>query len=962
MNQIQLKKFKDELQRKIEGDVLFDDMSRLIYATDASLYEIKPLGIVLPRTQEDIIQSVRTAVKYKVPILPRGGGTSLAGQTVTSGLVVDCSKYLDQILEVNESEGWARVQPGIVRDNLNDFLKPYRLHFAPDVSTSSRANIGGMIGNNSAGIHSILYGKTVDHILELSVVLTTGEKLLFKTVDAQQLVQKCNQTDREGEIYRNIQTVISQNFDEIVQRYPKVMRRVGGYNLDEFLNETNFNLAKLIVGSEGTLAFVTEAKINLELLPKKTVVSVLHFNDLIEAVEAVPIIIQHQPSAIEIMDSYGLELAFSNPAIAPLCSEFVQGKPQAILIVEFSGETESEIRQHWTQMKETLTQKGTVYAFYDAWKSKSQKTVWDVRKHSLGILLGMKGDAKPLPFIEDAGIPVEHLSQYISKVLQICQKHNRTAALYAHASAGVIHVRPILNLKQLEDVKILKAISSEVFDLVRSYGGSWSGEHGDGLVRSYKNKQFFGDQLYEAFKTTKQIFDPLGLMNPGKIIESQDISENLRIHPDYQTHTPSSHFHFAEEQGFDRAVEMCTGVGHCRKTLSGTMCPSYMATREEEHSTRGRSNALRMAMSGKFGPDGLTDHRLYNVLDLCLECKACKSECPSKVDMARLKAEFLAHYYKKHGLPLSKKFISNLRRTAELTSRLPNISNSISKNQFGRWLLEKIVGIDRRRIAPLVSGQTLTSWFADNKTSIKNSAGQPVALFVDTFVNFYEPHIGIAAIQLLKKIGCNVILADAGCCGRPLISTGQLAAAKAQGQKIIEHLNEFSKQSIPIIVLEPSCLSTLKDDYLDLIDDQNLCRQVSQQIRSLEAFLISEKMEAKFSQEIGNGPNQILFHGHCQQKALFGTEDSLQTLSALEKTQLLEIDSGCCGMAGSFGYEKGHYDISKQIGNLRLFPAIQNTSPETEIVASGFSCRSQIQHFTGRQAKHLAEVLLKYSK
>jgi Fe-S oxidoreductase len=369
-----------------------------------------------------------------------------------------------------------------------------------------------------------------------------------------------------------------------------------------------------------------------------------------------------------------------------------------------------------------------------------------------------------------------------------------------------------------------------------------------------------------------------------------------------------------------------------------------------------------MAMSGKFGIDGLTDHRLYNVLDLCLECKACKSECPSKVDMARLKAEFLAHYYKKHGLPLSKRFVSNLRKTAELTSYLPNISNSISKNRFGRWLLEKIVGIDRRRIAPLVSEQTLTSWFTDNKTSIKNPTGQPVALFVDTFVNFYEPHIGIAAVQLLKKIGCNVTLANAGCCGRPLISTGQLAAAKAQGKKLIENLGEFAKQSIPIIVLEPSCLSTLKDDYLDLIDDPNLCRQVSQHIKSLEDFLISEKIEAKFSQEIGNGPKEILFHGHCQQKSLFGTENSLQTLSALEKTHLLEVDSGCCGMAGSFGYEKGHYDISKQIGDLRLFPAIQDISPETEIVASGFSCRSQIQHFTGRQAKHLAEILLKYSK
>ena len=962
MEQVQLQNFKDALRRKIEGDLLFDEMSCLLYSTDASLYEIKPLGIVLPRTREDIVQAVRTAIKYRVPVLPRGGGTSLAGQTVTSGLVVDCSKYLTRILEVNETEGWARVQPGVVRDNLNDFLKSHHLHFAPDVSTSSRANIGGMIGNNSAGVRSILYGKTVDHVLELTVILSTGEELLLQAVDAQQLSEKCSQEDREGDIYRGVCSIVSENRDEIVRRYPKVMRRVGGYNLDELLDKNIFNLAKLMVGSEGTLAFVVEAKINLEPLPKTSVVSVLHFDDLIEAVSAVPIITQHQPSAIEIMDSYGLELAFSNPAIAPLCSQFVQGKPQAILVVEFGGESEAEIRPRWAQMKEALEKETTVYAFYDAWESTSQQTVWDVRKHALGILLGMQGDAKPLPFIEDAGIPVQHLSQYISKVLKICQSHNRPVALYAHASAGVIHVRPILNLKQTEDVHILQAISSEVFDLVRSYGGSWSGEHGDGLVRSYKNKEFFGDQLYQAFRTTKQIFDPSGLMNPGKIIDSQDIAENLRIHPGYHADTPPSHFRFAQEQGFDRAVEMCTGVGHCRKTLSGTMCPSYMATREEEHSTRGRANALRMAMSGRFGLRGLTSHRLHNVLDLCLECKACKSECPSKVDMARLKAEFLAHYYEEHGLPLGKKLFSNVRETARLASHLPSLSNSILKNRFSRWLLEKVAGIDQRRVPPLVAGQTLTGWFADNKPPADSEKGQPVALFVDTFINFYEPHIGIAAIQLLRKLKCEIRLVDAGCCGRPLISAGQLATAKNQGRKLIGNLQELAKQLIPIIVLEPSCLSTLRDDYIDLMDDEALCRQVLPHVLSLEEFLTSARMKTGFSQAIGVGPARILFHGHCQQKALFGTGTSLQALSALKETQLVEIDSGCCGMAGSFGYEKSHYGISEQIGDLRLFPAVRAASPETELVASGFSCRSQIQHFTGRRARHLAEVLAEHSK
>jgi len=960
MDKARLANLEAELNESIQGDVLFDEMSCHIYSTDASLYQIKPMGIVLPRSGDEIRRIVQIASKHQVPLLPRGGGTSLAGQTVLAGLVVDCSKYLTAILEVNSEERWVRVEPGIVLDNLNESLKTHNLHFAPDPATSSRANIGGMIGNNSAGVRSIRYGKTVDQILEISIVLPTGEALLLKNLNPEELEEKCSREDREGALYRDLRRIVDDNSEEITQRFPRVMRRVGGYNLDYLVGENGFNLAKLLVGSEGTLAFVTEAKLNLEPIPRYTAVSVIHFNDLIRAIDAVPVILGYNPSAVEILDHYGLELARSQPAVAPLCAQFIQGDPEAILWVEFSGESETEVNTQWSAMKGCLGDQQGFYTCYDATDAQAKQTVWDVRKHSLGILLGMKGDAKPLPFIEDACIPVEHLSEYVSRILDFCRQHDRPVALYAHASAGVIHIRPILNLKQQEDIDLLRKISAKSFEMVCEYGGSWSGEHGDGLVRSYKNREFFGEQLYQAFREVKQTFDPAGLMNPGKIIDGQDIAENLRIHPDYRTRVPKSHFHFRQEQGLGRAIELCTGVGHCRKTVSGTMCPSYIATRDEEHSTRGRANALRLAIAGELGPDGLTSRRLYEVLDLCLECKACKSECPSGVDMARLKTEFLAHYYQRHGLPLGKRFISKIRETAQWASLSPGIANWIMGQSISRWLLEKLTGIDQRRTLPPIAHQTFTSLYQQNLKNGTNPDQQQVALFVDTFTNFYEPNIGIAAVRLLEGLNYRVLLADVGCCGRPLVSAGQLSIVKMKAQKLIQRLQKYTDQQIPIIVLEPSCWATIRDDYPDLLDQESACRTVVEQIVSLEEFLAREDVRPRLIEKAGDGPAEILFHGHCQQKALQGIELSMAALKSLKGTRLQAIDSGCCGMAGSFGYEKKHYQISERIGADRLFPALRKASAQTQVVASGFSCRSQIQHFTGRRAKHLAEVLARH--
>ena len=956
MADIPVERLKQELEGKIQGDLLWDQMSRMLFSTDASLYQQTPLGVVLPETRVDLLQAVRTAAKYRVPILPRGGGTSLAGQAVTRGLVIDDSKHMNRLLEVNPQQRWARVEPGIVLDNLNHALSPHGLFFAPDVATASRATVGGMLGNNSAGVRSVRYGRTVEHVLELEVVLATGEELHLRELNARELDSKCGRQDREGEIYRTVRDLVRRHRGLIQEKYPAVPRRSGGYTLDSLLDEDHFNLAKLVVGSEGTLAFMTEARVSLEVVPAARMVAVLHFQRLAQAIDAVKFILRVQPTAVEIIDGYALQLARSNPEASRLVGHFISGDPEAVLMVEFSGASQDEIEDLFARMKADREIASLSYHLHEAWTPEAQEIVWGVRKSALGLMLGIKGDAKPLPFIEDACVPIPHLSTYIQEVLDICKELERPVAMYAHASVGVIHVRPILNLKQAEDVEIMKEISDRTFELVVKYGGFWSGEHGDGLVRSFKNREFFGDELYQAFRQIKHAFDPLGVMNPGKVVESHDIREDLRIHPNYKTTIPETHFRFREDMGFDRAVEMCTGVGHCRKTLVGTMCPSYMATRDEEHSTRGRANALRLAMSGQLGEGALTGRRLYEVMDLCLECKACKSECPSNVDMARIKAEFLSHYYKEQGWPLGKRLIARTRQTAELASRMPRLSNLAVGNPVTRLALEWFAGFDRRRPLPRYARETLASWF---RSRTNGTEGEPITLFADTFTNFHEPHIGKAAVTLLESLGFRVHLFANGCCGRPAISSGDLQSVRKGAQGLIASLSAAAAGS-PVIVLEPSCLSTLRDDYPDLSEDEESCRKVTDRCVSLEEFLAAPEVRSRLEGSLGAGPEELIYHGHCQQKALIGLEASRAMLDLMKASKLTVLDAGCCGMAGAFGYEKEHYEISEKIGSLRLFPALEEAADGCLIVAPGFSCRSQIKHFTGRTALHPVEVLARY--
>ncbi len=944
----------DLLSVKIKGEVLTDDYSLGMYSTDASFYQIMPLAIVLPKDESDVKETVAFAYKHKIKILPRGGGTSLAGQTVGDSLIIDFSKYMDQILEFNEKERWVRVQPGIVRDVLNEAMAKYGLHYAPDPATSSRANVGGMVGNNSSGTKSILYGKTVDHILEAKVLLADGTEMVFNEKSDTEYDHIANQNTREGEIYKKFRSAIHLHSDEIKQRFPKVMRRVGGYNLDEFVYTDRWNLAKLITGSEGTLAISLELKINLVPLPKYKSVVVAHFADLLEAIKAVEPMLPFQPSAVEILDRTVLQLSAENLTTRHLC-HFIDGDPAAILITEFYGDTYEDVMQRPMAMIPKLNTLGLGYSFPLFPAGKEYEDVWALRRKGLGLMMGIPGDKKALSFIEDSAVPIEVLPEYIDQVLKICAKHNTEVSMYAHASVGVIHVQPLLDLRNQQDIINLKNITDETFDLVVKYGGSWSGEHGDGLVRSAYNERFFGKSLYQVFKDIKSWFDPEDLMNPGKIVDAQTIEHNLRYGPDYKDQNIKTHFHYRAENSFSESVHMCTGVGECRKVIGGTMCPSFKATRDEEHSTRGRANALRLAMSNQLDKDGLTSKRLHEVMDLCISCKACKSECPSNVDMAKMKSDVAQIYYDEHGITIRDRLIRDSSKMAAwLAGPFAGVINFIQSTKLFKSTIERLAGFDRRKTLPTYTDTPFYKWFELKKDHFKSD--QKVVLFADTYLNFHEPNIGISALKLLNSCGYEVILANVGCCQRPKISHGFLRDAKIEGNTTIEKLKKYMDRGLSIVVCEPSCASALNDDLPDLIDDEATAFQLKNQVMMIDVFLEKELKAGKINHSMVSTVGNILIHGHCHQKALYGTQSMKSILNKSNHT-VSEIPSGCCGMAGSFGYEKEHYEVSQKIGEEILLPAVRAMQPETTLVANGFSCRHQIEHFTGVKAKHWVEVV-----
>jgi FAD/FMN-containing dehydrogenase/Fe-S oxidoreductase len=956
------------LEEAIKGEVRFDVASRAVYSTDASVYQVIPAGVVIPRSAADVTRAVRICREQGVSITARGGGTSQCGQSVGSGVVLDFSKYMRRILEIDPERATVRVEPGIVLDELNSRLLPHALQLPLDLSTASRATLGGMIANNSSGTRSIVYGSTVDYVLELEVLLADGSVVTMRGLDAAELERKCRQEDLEGRCYRSVRHLAQEHAGEIERRYPGILRRVGGYNLDEFVPSRGgpFDLCKLVVGSEGTLGLVLEAKLRLVGLPRAKVLCVAQFRELRDAMTATPVILGHHPSAVELMDRNLLDMTRGKTEFEPL-RDFIVGSPGAILIVEFMGESMEGLPERIDRLQADLEERRLATRVHRAIEAPAQARIWKLRQAGLGLSMAEIGDTKAISFVEDTAVAPDRLAEYVDRFQDILDEHDTRAIFYAHASVGLLHIRPAVNLKTADGVSRFEGIAEKISDLVLEFGGAFSAEHGDGLARSPYQRKMFGPVLYDAFCQIKETFDENGLFNPGKIVHPRPMTESLRFGTGYHTNELQTVYDFADFGGISRAAEQCGGVGACRKTLIGTMCPSFMATREESDTTRGRASALRLAISGQLGPLGLANPVLYPVMDLCLECKACKSECPTGVDMARLKSEFLHGFYREYGAPLRARVLASGERVATWGSRFAPASNWMLRNGVARWLNERVLGIHRSRTLPEFSRRTFTAWWGRQAGQGSADAGEGegrgparVAVFPDTFTNFYEPGQGIATVRLAEKLGVQVVVPTRVCCGRPLISKGFLNRARRQAEAVVRALSTLAEAGVPILFCEPGCYSAVRDDHPLLLRGEwkEKAERVSAACLTFEEW--AESALASSSRPVADwsgGPKKILLHGHCHQKALVGLAPAMALLSRIRGCTVSDVDGGCCGMAGSFGYEREHYDVSRAVGERRLFPAIRGRDPDTVVVAPGFSCRQQIRHFTGVEAVSVMELI-----
>lgn len=946
-----------ELSKAIAGEVHFDRMTRLLYSTDASNYQIEPIGVVFPRDADDICAVHQIAARLGVPLLPRGAGSSLAGQTVGRALVLDCSRHMNRLLSINGEARRVRVQPGVVLGQLNRQLASLGLMVGPDPASADRATVGGCLGNNATGMHSILYGMFGDHVRSLDVVLADGTRVA--------LGAEVSPTPEVKRLQSRIAQIVREHQDEIRTRYPKTWRTAAGYALN-VLDPESPDLARLFAGAEGTLGTVVAIELGLVERPAQTRQVVLHFDDLRASLELVPAILEVQPSAVELMDGLLLDLTRAHPDYARLLN-FIEGDPTAVLVVEFFGQDEGELEASVERLRNRLGQAGFRGAAVIAATRAQMDNILKVRKAGLGLLMSMRGELKPIPFIEDAAVPVEHLADYVSGVQRIVAENGTYMAVYAHASAGCLHIRPLLSLKTQDGLRRYRAIAEAVTELVIGYGGTTAGEHGEGLSRGEFSRRLFGPRLTEAFRQVKATFDPRGLMNPGKVVDvgPMDDPAILRVGPGYATplEPHKVRLDWSRDGGFAAAVEMCNGAAVCRKEGFGVMCPSYMATRDEAHSTRGRANALRHAMTGALSPAGLADERLYEVLDLCLSCKACKAECPSLVDMARLKAEFLATYHDVHGVPLRSRLFGSIHRLNRLGSLAPALSNGVLRSTPARWVLARL-GITPRRQLPLLARERFSVWYQRQncpEALNRNTLKAPV-LIADTYTEYNYPHLGQAVVRLAVATGTWVTVwgpRQIDCCGRPLISKGLLDQARWLAERNVRRMGSAVEQGERFMLIEPSCAATFRDEYPDLVPVplRSTARQVAGAVISVEEWLAELVDEGHLSAEMfSDEPCEILLHGHCYQRALWGTGAAHKALGVLPNSTLVEPDDGCCGMAGSFGYEVEHYDLSMRIAEQRLLPAVRE-APTAIVVASGVSCREQIAHGAGRQAVHPVELL-----
>ena len=955
------------LAREIEGEVLFDRASRGRYATDASIYQIDPIGVAIPRTDEDVTRIVALTAETGTPLLPRGGGTSQCGQTVGAALVVDFSKYLNRILDLDLEQRRVTVQPGLVLDVLNRALRPHGLFFPVDVSTGSRATLGGMAGNNSCGARSIRYGNMVHNVHAIEGLLADGTAGRFGPVAGN---PGAGGTDdpagRLGGLLARVRDIAADRADAIERGFPKLLRRVGGYNL-ETVDPAGHNFASLLVGSEGSLATFTRLELDLQPIPAHRVLGICHFPTFRRAMEATRDIVGLAPTAVELVDRTMIELARDIALYRPVADRFVRGTPAALLLVEFAGEDPAEPRAKLSRLSELMDDLGVPDSVVEVGGAAEQTAVWELRKAGLNIVMSMKGDGKPISFIEDCAVRLEDLPDYTERLGAVFERHGTTGTWYAHASVGCLHVRPILNLKDEVDVRKMRAIAEEAFAMVREYRGSHSGEHGDGLVRSEFHEAMFGREVVRAFEEVKDAFDPAGRLNPGKIVRPPRMDDRslFRFPPGYRTREVDTVLDWSDWHGFAGAVEMCNNNGACRKLDAGVMCPSFRVSGDEQHVTRGRANTLRLALSGQLGANGFTSRAVADALDLCVGCKGCRRECPTGVDMARMKVEFLNHHRRRHGLPLRARLIAWLPRYAPFAARMPALLNARDRWPVLGRASERWLGFSARRPLPRWRSDPFRPRTelsaATPRGAPADSAGPEVVLFADTFSRWFEPEIPRAAARVLGAAGCRVRTAETTgkplCCGRTFLTNGLPEPARAEARRSLSALLPFAERGIPIVGLEPSCLFTFRDEIPALLPGPE-SRLVARHAMLLEEWLAHERDRGTLRLRLGPiAERRMLLHSHCHQKAFGAAEAVKAALELVPGAEVEHVESSCCGMAGAFGHEAEHFDTSMRMGELSVLPAVRAAGRDTRIVAGGTSCRQQIADGAGRRASHPAEVL-----
>ncbi|MVO87632.1 FAD-binding protein [Streptomyces sp. p1417] len=948
------------LRADLDGEVRFDDYSRHLFARDASMYAITPLGVVFPRHADDVRAAVAAAAEHGVSVVPRGAGTSLAGQTTGPGIVLDLSRHLRRIVALEPDGRTALVEPGVVQDQLNRAAAPHGLMFGPDTSTSNRATIGGMIGNNSAGSGSLRYGMTIDHVRALDVVLADATTAHFAPLTAKEHADRAKSATLDGRIHRELPALVTAHADAIAAGFPGHWRRAGGYRLDRLAREdTPFDLAKFVVGSEGTLALTTRALVDLVPRPAHTVFAVGHFTSVAGAIEATQDALACDPAAVELMDRTILDLSRQKIEYASL-STVLEGDPDALLFVSFTGDDERELIGSVERLTSLWRRHGHGYHTLAAITPADQAALLKVRKSSLGLLMAAsEGTRRPLAFIEDTAVDPVHLPAYTARLRKVLDRHGLTAGFYGHCSVGCLHIRPFLDVTDPAQRDTMRAVAEEIKDLVTEYGGVNSSEHGDGLARSEFNRELFGDELYEAMRRVKGLFDPENRLNPGKIVDAPAMTDHLRDPALPPAPALRTRLDFEVTGGMRAAADRCMNIGLCRKSDVGAMCPSYMATRDEQDSTRGRAGALVKALSAPDPHRALGDERLHEVLDLCLMCKACKSECPLGVDMASLKAEALSHHHDEHGIPLRSRVFGAVRTLNRLGSATAPLSNLPGRVPLLRRLLHRTLGITPHRPLPRYTRRNLVRWFARRPGTRPAAPRGPVVLLADSFTTYTEPEIGRAAVELLERAGWDVRLESGGCCGRSSISKGLLDDAGNKAFQLVHRLTESTPAEAPVTGCEPSCLMTLRDEHRALLPRDSAREAVTARVRQLEELLTEAIDDGGLTLRTDSWLNgrTLLFHGHCHQKAEVGTAATVALLRRIPGVEVTELDAGCCGMAGSFGFESEHYDVSMTVGEDRLFPAVRAAAEDTVVVATGSSCRQQIFHGTERDAWHPVQLL-----